>query len=104
VAARRAQLHDTPMYVATVGDTPAGHPEFRDFQMFRYNHLQIVSEAEVYQQVGDILSRSPAPEPPPPPRDQEQFCFYTIESSFLPWTIGTQKGEGRDDWKQLSLV
>lgn len=103
VAARRAQLHDTPMYVATVGDTPAGHPEFRDFQMFRYNHLQIVSEAEVYQQVGDILSRSPAPEPPPPPKEQEQFCFYSLEPSFRHWTVGYFKDPSAD-WKQLSLL
>ncbi len=102
VAAKRAPLGDTPLYVATVDGPPAGHPEFRDFQVFRYNHLQIVSEAEVYQQVGEILAKSPAPEPPPPPPDQEQFCFYTLEPSFEPWTIGHHGEE--QQWQQLSLV
>ncbi|MBS2037560.1 hypothetical protein JST97_21415 [bacterium] len=64
VAAERAQLGDTPMFVAADNGLPAGHPDFRDFQMFRYNHLQIVSEAEVYQKVGQILGRKPADSSP----------------------------------------
>lgn len=56
VAVERAQLGDTQMFVAADNGVAAGDPNFRDFQMFRYNHLQIVSEAEVYQKVGQILA------------------------------------------------
>lgn len=63
VAAERAQLGDTPMFVAADNGVAAGDPNFRDFQMFRYNHLQIVSEAEVYQKVGQILAQPINPGP-----------------------------------------
>jgi len=57
VALDRARLDDVPLYVAGDNGLPAGDPNFRDFQMFRYNHLQIVSEAEVFQKVGHILGQ-----------------------------------------------
>ncbi|MBI3924545.1 MAG: hypothetical protein HY319_03320 [Armatimonadetes bacterium] len=78
VAARRAPLDGAGFLLAVPNKLEPGHPFFRDFQEFRYNHLQIVSEAEVYRAVAEFLNedppappRDPAP-PPPPPGDFER--------------------------------
>ncbi len=80
VALERAQLGDTPMYVAADNGVPAGDPNFRDFQMFRYNHLQIVSEAEVYQKVGQIIGQPL--QKAPADLWGEQLCLSELDASF----------------------
>lgn len=80
VALERAQLGDTPIYVAADNGLPAGDPNFRDFQMFRYNHLQIVSEAEVYQKVGDIIGQPL--QNAPADLWGEQLCLSELDASF----------------------
>jgi len=80
VALRRAGLPDTPLYVAGDQGLQASDPNFRDFQMFRYNHLQIVSEAEVYRKVGQILAPPGASQPQA--SAGVQMHFEEIEPSF----------------------
>ncbi|HXE73687.1 MAG TPA: alpha/beta fold hydrolase [Candidatus Nitrosotenuis sp.] len=69
VAARRAPLEGAEFYLAVPHKLPPGDANFRDFQHFRYNHLQVVSEPEIYRQVGLFLSGggTPPPAPPGPP-------------------------------------
>jgi len=55
VAARRAPLDGADFFLAVPNKLAAGDPNFRDFQEFRYNHLQVVSEPEIYQQVSNFL-------------------------------------------------
>lgn len=91
VTVERAQLGDTPMYVAADNGVPAGDPNFRDFQMFRYNHLQIVSEAEVYKKVGDIIG--PPLHTTPADSWGEQLSLSEIDASFartasIDWNSG----------------
>lgn len=75
VAAQRAPLGDTPVFVAGDCGLKPGDPDFRDFQMFRYNHLQIVSEAEVYKKVGEVLAQPLPGDRVEPKGDQgELFC------------------------------
>lgn len=97
VAARRAWLGDTPFFVAEPSQRGPQDTWFRDFQDFRYNHLNILSEPEVYAKICELLTAdSPAPsvEPPasaveptfwdrdpsllpaPPPRPHEQYALF----------------------------
>lgn len=55
VAARRAPLPGAEFHLAVPNKLPAGDPNFRDFQDFRYNHLQVVSEPEIWQAAGKFL-------------------------------------------------
>lgn len=80
VTAKRALLGDTPTFVAADNGVAAGSENFRDFQMFRYNHLQIVSEAEVYQKVGQILSQPL--EKAPAESWGEQLSLSEVDPSF----------------------
>lgn len=83
VALRQSPLGDTPIYVAGDAGLKAGHPDFRDFQMFRYNHLQIVSEAEVFRKVGEVLAEPlPSDRSPEPTMDGRQMDFSDVEPSF----------------------
>lgn len=84
VAAHRAWLGDTAFYVAEPNLLPAEDPNFRDFQEFRYNHLQIASEPEVYAKIGELLTSDPPP--PPPPQPQEPF-FWDVYDDFLPKSL-----------------
>lgn len=56
VAARRAPLEGAEFHLAVPNQLEAAHPHFRDFQEFRYNHLQIVSEPEIFRNAGQFLS------------------------------------------------
>ena len=80
VALQRAGLPETPMFVAGDQGLQAEDPDFRDFQMFRYNHLQIVSEAEVYRKVGQILGQSGGSEAPN--EVGVQMHFEEVDPSF----------------------
>lgn len=79
VAARRTPLGNTPTYIVEPDKLPADHPFFRDFQEFRYNHLQIVSEPEVYAKIAEIVTSDP---PPPPPAEPQQPCFWDFNPAF----------------------
>ncbi len=56
VAARRAPLEGAEFHLAVPNKLAPDDANFRDFQDFRYNHLQIVSEPEVFQVAGEFLS------------------------------------------------
>ena len=56
VAARRAPLEGAEFHLAVPNNLPADDPNFRDFQQFRYNHLQVVSEPEIWQTAGEFLA------------------------------------------------
>lgn len=56
VAARRAPLEGAEFHLAVPNKLLAGDENFRDFQEFRYNHLQIVSEPEVFKVAGEFLA------------------------------------------------
>lgn len=56
VAARRAPLEGAEFHLAVPNKLDPNDSDFRDFQDFRYNHLQIVSEPEIFQVAGDFLS------------------------------------------------
>ena len=43
------------MYQRSCNIPPPGDPNFRDFQEFRYNHLQIVSEPEIWRTTAEFL-------------------------------------------------
>lgn len=66
VAVYQAPLEGADFYVVHPNVLPPDHPHFRDFQDFRYNHLQVVSEPEVFRQVAELLT-GPQPPPLPPP-------------------------------------
>lgn len=68
VAAVNAPLEGAGFYLAQPQRLEPGHPHFRDFQNFRYNHLQIVSEPEIYKQVSELLTSAPTAPPAAPPR------------------------------------
>lgn len=55
VAARRAPLKGAEFHLAVPNKLPPGDPNFRDFQEFRYNHLQIVSEPEIWRTTAEFL-------------------------------------------------
>ena len=93
VAVRRAGLPETPMFVAGDNGLPASHPDYRDFQMFRYNHLQIVSEAEVYQKIGQILEQ-PLPGASRPDGRGVQLDLSEVDPNFP--TVPPEV-----DWKSL---
>lgn len=76
VAARRAPLEGSELYLAAPLRLAPGDPNFRDFQEFRYNHLQIVSEPEIYSLVGRILT---ADAPAAGPEPERQMSFYFME-------------------------
>jgi pimeloyl-ACP methyl ester carboxylesterase len=80
VTAHRAWLGDTPFFVAEPNALPAGSPFYRDFQEFRYNHLQIASEPEVFKKIGEIVTADP---PPPPPPEPIQPHFWDVDPAFL---------------------
>lgn len=56
VAARRAPLEGAEFHLAVPNKLDPEDPDFRDFQDFRYNHLQIVSEPEIFKVAGEFLS------------------------------------------------
>ena len=100
VAVRRAGLPETPMFVAGDNGVPAGDPNFRDFQMFRYNHLQIVSEAEVYQQVGQIL-QTPLAGKSADQGPGKQLDLHSIDPNFPPRPDPVE--DEKDSSRQASL-
>ena len=55
VAARQAPLTGAEFHLAVPNKLPAGDPNFRDFQEFRYNHLQIISEPEIWRTAAEFL-------------------------------------------------
>ena len=57
VAARRAPLEGAEFHLAVPHKLEPGHRNFRDFQDFRYNHLQIVSEPEIWRTTGEFLAK-----------------------------------------------
>lgn len=84
VAAHRAVLDDTPIFLAEPNELPPGDPNYRDFQQLFYNHLQIASAPEMYAKVGEILTSDP---PPPPPPEPQEPCFWDVDPSILPEPI-----------------
>ena len=82
VAVARAPLGDTPLYVAGDRCSQVGDPYYRDFEAFRYNHNSIVSDAEVYQQISQMLSQ---PLPNESLRQAEhQIDMGEVEATFKP--------------------
>lgn len=67
VAAVNAPLEGAEFYLAQPNCLEPGHEHFRDFQHFRYNHLQIVSEPEIFRQVSELLTSAPPSAPSLPP-------------------------------------
>lgn len=68
VAAANAALEGAEFFIAKPNNLEPGSEHFRDFQQFRYNHMQIVSEPEIFRQVSELLTGAPAdPATPPAP-------------------------------------
>ena len=65
VAAANAALEGAEFYIAQPNNLQPGSEHFRDFQQFRYNHMQIVSEPEIFRQVSELLTGAPASPPAP---------------------------------------
>lgn len=80
VAARRAPLAGADFYLAVPLKLQPGDPNFRDFQEFRYNHLQIVSEPEIYSLVGRILTA----DAPPAEKPERQMRFFFMDEAPAP--------------------
>ena len=86
VAARRAAVDGADFLLAVPNQLPAEEDCFRDFQMFRYNHLQIVSEPEIHREVAQFLSSASSSTSP----SQSPVGSLTAELTGLPVSEGAE--------------
>lgn len=110
VAAVQAPLEGADFYLMHPNVLPAGDPNFRDFQQFRYNHLQIVSEPEIYRQVAEILvpgSTPPPPPLPPPVRPTPSDLAATLQKSRDARVLVSRAQDRRqmaEQWREAGLM
>lgn len=110
VAAVQAPLEGADFYLMHPNVLPPGDANFRDFQQFRYNHLQIVSEPEIFRQVSEILVPGCTPPPPPlapPVRPTPNDLAATLQASRDARLLLSQARDRREtgeQWRDNALM